>query len=82
MSHQIDSRSGHSASLVPNFSRSSKPGPAVIIVGGRNADNIDAIPIKGFDISKVDFGDVEDYKLTKTLENEQLKNRLKQVPFR
>ena len=82
MSHQIDSRSGHSASLVPNFARSSKPGPAVIIVGGRNAENIDALPIKGFDVDDVTFDHNNPSMIAEALSTGRLKNRLKQVPFR
>jgi len=84
MSHQIDSRSGHSASLVPNFARSTKAGPAVIIVGGRKAENIDALSIKGFDVVDVAFDEHDQTtgSLVDKLETGRLKNRLKQVPFR
>jgi len=46
---QVDSRSGHSSSIVPNFTRSArKSSPAVIVIGGRNADTIDSIPLKSY----------------------------------
>ena len=48
MSHQIDSRSGHSASVVAKFARSSTPRPAVLIIGGRNSTTMDSIPLKTF----------------------------------
>ena len=48
MSHQIDSRSGHSASVVEKFARSSTPRPAVLIIGGRNSTTMDSIPLKTF----------------------------------
>ena len=46
MSHQIDSRSGHSASVVAKFARSSQPKPAVLIIGGRNSTTMDSIPLR------------------------------------
>ena len=36
LSHQIESRSGHSASVVPKFARSTNEVPSVLIMGGRN----------------------------------------------
>ena len=54
----------------------------MIIIGGRNADNIDAIPIKGFDIETVTYGEESSRPIRARLEEGQLKNRLKGVPFR
>ena len=57
LSHQIESRSGHSASVVPKFARGSKEAPAVLIMGGRNSSTMDSIPLKQFKEEKIRFPD-------------------------
>ena len=57
LSHQIESRSGHSASVVPKFARSTKEVPSVLIMGGRNSSTMDSIPLKQFKEEKLKFPD-------------------------
>jgi len=67
-SHQIDSRSGHSASIVPSFTRSArKSAPAVLVIGGRNAEHIDSIPLKCYpDVVLPEFDLAQDETMSST----------------
>ena len=40
-----------------SFARSSKASPAVLVIGGRNSDTMDSIPLKNFKEEKLIFSD-------------------------
>ncbi|CBY18870.1 unnamed protein product [Oikopleura dioica] len=48
VSHQMGSRSGHSSHYAASFCRGRKKSPALLMIGGRNEETIDSMPLASF----------------------------------